>query len=266
MPPSPGAPEIADYAPPEAAALPCPWPLRGLKIAWLGFWAAAATALVTLPILILAPFSRTGEALFACARLWARIVLGVCGVRVRTRYLAPLDSSRTYMLISNHQSHFDGPALAVGLRHLSFRWIAKRELLRIPVFGRCLKATRNIFIDRRDRERAIASIREGVAALPPGVSVMCFAEGTRSADGRLGGFKKGGFAAAIEHGLPVLPVTINGSARALPRGSLCFHRGVIELVVGVPLETATLSAGDLEVLLERTRQAVQAQWRSLPAA
>jgi 1-acyl-sn-glycerol-3-phosphate acyltransferase len=264
MPHSSGAPHLVDFASGEAAALPCPWPLKGLKIAWLAFWAAAATALVFPPILVLAPFSRTGSALFTCARLWARIVLAVCGVRVRTRYLAPLDPARTYMLVSNHQSHFDGPALAVGLGKLSFRWIAKRELLRIPVFGRCLKASGNIFIDRRDRERAMASIRKGVAGLPPGVSVMCFAEGTRSADGRLGSFKKGGFAAAIEHGLPVLPITINGSARALPRGSACFHRGLIELVVGAPMETAHLTADDLTALLERTRLAIRDKWRPVP--
>jgi 1-acyl-sn-glycerol-3-phosphate acyltransferase len=264
MPPTSGAPHLVNLAAQEAAALPCPWPLRGLKIAWLAFWAAAATGIVAVPILVLAPFSRTGNALFACARLWARIVLCVCGVGVRTRYLAPIDPGRTFMLVSNHQSHFDGPALAVGLGPISFRWIAKRELLRIPVFGRCLKASGNIFIDRRDREHAMASIRSGVAALPRGVSVMCFAEGTRSADGRLGSFKKGGFAAAIEHGLPVLPITINGSARALPRGSVCFRRGTIELVVGAPIETAHLAGGDLTALVERTRLAIRDNWRPAP--
>ena len=202
--------------------------------------------------------------MFHLARLWARIVCSVTGVRVRTRGLDRIDRRRSYMIVANHQSHFDGPALALGLAGMPFRWIAKRELLKIPLFGHCLKSSRNIFIDRSSRERAIASIQKGLRRLPAGVSVMCFAEGTRSPDGHIGRFKKGGFAAALENGMPVLPVTINSSRRVLPKGAMVFESGTIELVVGPPIETRPPGADGLAALMAQTRSIIMARFR-LPA-
>jgi 1-acyl-sn-glycerol-3-phosphate acyltransferase len=195
--------------------------------------------------------------MFHLARMWAWVILKVTGVHVVVRGGEKIDHSRAYMIIANHQSHFDGPALAWGLDGLQFRWIAKKELLGIPFFGHCLNSSRNIFIDRTDRKSAVDSIQEGMAMLPSGAGVMCFAEGTRSVDGCLGAFKKGGFAAAIEYGMPLLPVTINGSHHVLPKGSLIFRKGIIELVVGDPIETAGKGSEELENLIQTTRRIIQ---------
>jgi 1-acyl-sn-glycerol-3-phosphate acyltransferase len=137
-------------------------------------------------------------------------------------------------------------------------WIAKRELRQIPLFGHCLRVMHTIFIDRSDRETAIASIQQGLRRLPTGLSVICFAEGTRSADGRIGTFKKGGFAAAVENALPVLPITINGSRRVLPKGSLVFNPGTIELIIGAPIETRNLTIDRLDELITQTRDIILA--------
>lgn len=253
------APPIPPIESSVAETLPAPqglW-LRWLKIGWLVFWLAGATALVFPPITLVSLFSKTGNSMFQLARLWAWIILKVTGVRVAVRGLEKIDRSQAYMIIANHQSYFDGPTLAWGLGGLQFRWIAKQELLKIPLFGHCLNSSRNIFIDRTDRETAIAGIQQGMRGLPPGAGVMCFAEGTRSATGRIGPFKKGGFAAALQHGMPLLPVTINGSRRVLPKGKVCFRKGIIELVIADPIETAGKSARDLDALVTETRHIIQ---------
>ena len=230
---------------------------RWMKIGWLGFWVVTATLLVFPPITLVSLFSKTGNSMFQLARMWAWVILKVTGVHVVVRGSEKIDRSKTYMIIANHQSHFDGPALAWGLGGLQFRWIAKKELLKIPLFGHCLNSSRNIFIDRSNRESAFASIQTGMAQLPRGTGVMCFAEGTRSADGRIGAFKKGGFAAALHSGMPLLPLTINGSHHVLPKGSLIFRRGIIELVVGDPIETAGKSGEHLEEIIQTARRIIQ---------
>ena len=163
-----------------------------LKIIWLSFWLAFATLLVSPPIIISTFFTKKGLFAFQLSRVWARIILTITGAKVTIHGRDKIDKKQTYIIISNHQSHFDGPAIAQSLG-IQFRWVAKKELLKIPVFGHCLHACGNIFIDRSNRERALKCIQEGINGLPPGVGVMFFAEGTRSSNGSLNQFKKGGF-------------------------------------------------------------------------
>ena len=101
------------------------------------------------------------------------------------------------------------------------------------------------------------SIEEGMARLPTGVGVLFFAEGTRSADSRLGRFKKGGFEAAIQTGLPILPVTVNGSSKALPKGALVYSSALIEVVVGDPIRVIDYSMERLDELVEVTREVIK---------
>jgi 1-acyl-sn-glycerol-3-phosphate acyltransferase len=230
--------------------------IRWMKIGWLFSWLVIATLLVFPPITLVSLFSKTGNGMFQLARFWAWLILKVSAVHIVVRGADKIDRSRSYMIISNHQSHFDGPALAWGLGGLQFRWIAKKELLDIPFFGHCLNSSRNIFIDRSNRESANASIQKGMEMLPAGAGVMCFAEGTRSDTGRVGAFKKGGFRAALQREMPILPITINGSRYVLPKGSLLFRRGIIELVIADPIETVGKSPHDLDELIKITRQTI----------
>ena len=229
--------------------------LRPLKFLWLASWLALNTVLVTLPIMLAASFGSSGNFAFILARVWAWALLKVTGVRLSVTGKEKINRNRTYIIVSNHQSHFDGPAIAVGLG-LQLRWIAKRELLKIPVMGYALNAMNNIFVDRTNKEKSIQSIREGLDRLPAGVSIMVFAEGTRSTNGRIGKFKKGGFMVALSEKLPILPVTINGSQKVLPKNSLLFQSHPIELVIGDPINTADYSEDTIDELMDRTRQAV----------
>ena len=240
----------------ESVNTPIGFLVRWRKIAWLFCWLIIATLLVFPPLTLVSLVSKTGNGMFMLARWWAGLILKVTAVHVVVRGAEKIDRSRAYMIISNHQSHFDGPALAWGLGGVQFRWIAKKELLKIPVFGHCLYSSRNIFIDRTDRASAHASIQEGMSKLPDGAGVMCFAEGTRSDTGRVGPFKKGGFAAAVQHQMPLLPITINGSRHVLPKGNVMFRSGIIEVVVGDPIETAGKTIHDLDELIEVTRRVI----------
>jgi 1-acyl-sn-glycerol-3-phosphate acyltransferase len=239
--------------------------VAGVKFIWLALWLGLTTSAVFIPIMLAAPFATRGHFAFNLARFWAWTILTVSGVRLSIKGKDKIDQKQTYFIISNHQSHFDGPALAATLG-MQFRWIAKKELLKIPIFGQALKAVGNIFIDRSDTESAIRTLQEGIDRLPPGVGVMVFAEGTRSRRGQIGAFKKGGFKAALQLGYPILPVTINGSGNALPRNGLVFHPGPIDVIIGDPIETRDFRPPQLAELMETTRQAIMANFTTTPLA
>jgi len=230
------------------------------KVIWISVSAALATLVLFLPVKMAALLGRKGNLAFTLTKYWAHFMLFVTRVKPTIRFREKIDPRRSYIIISNHQSNYDILALVTTLG-IQFRWIIKKEIRKIPLFGYALYLARNIFIDRGKKEEAIRSMKEGLARLPAGVSVMCFAEGTRSPDGQLQPFKKGGFIMAIEKGLPILPVVVNGSRRVMPKKSLVFMPGPIEVVVGDPIETAGFTHEDLPKLMELTRQAILAYHR-----
>lgn len=226
-----------------------------LKITWISLWAAIASVILFLPITITALLSRTGKLPFTISKLWAYVMLAVTCVRPVIRGREKINRNQSYIIISNHQSDYDILALVIVLG-IQFRWIIKKELRKVPLFGYALYKSRNIFIDRGHGEMAMESIRRGLERLPHGVSIMFFAEGTRSLDDKIQPFKKGGFVMAIEKGLPILPVTVNGSRRVLAKSSLVFSPGPIEVVISDPIETGEYSVEDLQRLLDRTREVI----------
>jgi 1-acyl-sn-glycerol-3-phosphate acyltransferase len=228
-----------------------------LKAVWIYLWAIVMTLLLAFPILAVAFLSRTGNLPFTISKIWARVMLLVSGVRVSITGRERIKKGTSYVIISNHQSLYDILALVTSLG-VQYRWMIKKELLKVPLFGYALYASRNIFIDRSDNERARESIARGVARLPRGASVLVFAEGTRSKDGKLREFKKGGFVIALERHFPVLPVAVKGSRKILPKGAVSFRSGRIEVAVGEPIDTAGFDRESMDSLIARTRSAVGA--------
>ena len=213
------------------------------------FWASVAC--------VEALIGRGGEGGVRAGRNWARWILGTSRIRVDIEGLENIAPDRSYVVMSNHQSAFDIPALAATLP-LSWRFVAKRELTRIPIFGWGLLAAGHIVIDRRDNERSVRSLKRAAESVRSGVSVIVFPEGTRSATGELGPFKSGGFYLAIEAGVPILPVTVSGSRRITPRRSLRVESGRILVRYGKPIPTETLTVEDRDQLKEEVRQAIVA--------
>jgi len=227
-----------------------------LKILWLSFWAVVATSILFFPITIAALFSRTGNLAFNLSKIWAWFMLKMTMVKTYIVGREKIQMDQSYIIISNHQSLFDIPALVTQLG-IQFRWIIKKELLKIPLFGYALYASKNIFIDRSNRERTIQSIHNGLKRLPAGVGIMFFAEGTRSADGTLQTFKKGGFITALETGFPILPVAVSDGNKILPKKSLVFNPGSIRVAVADPIDTRDYSHAKIEELIQKTRDTIQ---------
>lgn len=231
-----------------------------LKIIWLSFWAIVATLVLFIPVTTSAFMSKTGNLAFSLSKLWAYTLLIATNVHTVIKGKENIKKGQSYIIISNHQSEFDILALVTTLG-IQFRWIIKKELLKAPLFGYALYASRNIFIDRSDPKSAIKSINEGMNRLPKGAGVMFFAEGTRSSDGNIQHFKKGGFIAAIEKKIPILPVTVNGSRKVLPKKSLIFTSGPIEVVVGDSIETTAYTHEDIQKLIDRTRDVIISNYK-----
>lgn len=198
-----------------------------------------------------------GAALTPLARLWSRLVLKTCGVRATATYHPALDPSRPCVYVANHQSQLDIPALALAMP-CDFRMVSKRELLPIPIFGWVLWLAGFIFIDRGDRERAIRSLDRAARRVRGGTSIVVFAEGTRSPDGRLLPFKKGGFILALQAGVPIVPVSIRGGHAILPKGRLSIRPGTIEIVFGAPVDTSAYSFETRDALIETIRARISA--------
>ncbi len=227
----------------------------GLKVVWLFFWLVVFTLVLFVPIVLAALAGRTGKVAFFLMQSWAWLVLRVSGIRVMVRGRDKVVPGQRYVILSNHQSHFDIPALVTSLG-VPYRWVIKKELRRIPLFGYALAASRNIFIDRSDSASALRSIQEGAARLPEGTGMLFFPEGTRSRDDTMLPFKKGAFIAAQDSGMPILPVTVNGSRRCLPKGSAVFRPGTLEVVIHPPVNADTVTAEALDDLMERTRHII----------
>jgi 1-acyl-sn-glycerol-3-phosphate acyltransferase len=233
--------------------------LKILCVAWLGFWSAIATVVLCAFIIPVGLLSRTGNLAFSISRLWAYTMLAVSFVRTEIKNKDKIQKGKSYIIISNHQSMYDIIALVTTLG-IQYRWIIKKELLKIPVFGYALYASRNIFIDRSNTASAIESINKGFERLPEGVSVMVFAEGTRSPDGKIQEFKKGGFITAVQRKIPILPVTVNGSRRILPKKSLTMMPGKIQVVVGDPIDVTGYTIDTVQDLIDKTRQTIIANF------
>lgn len=156
---------------------------------------------------------------------WSRALLDELDVRARIHGAENLRAWTPAVVMSNHQSHYDVPVLFQVIP-APLRMIAKAELSRIPIWGRAMRAAGIVFVDRGDRARAIASLELAKQELAQGVSIWIAPEGTRSRDGALGTFKKGGFVLAADVGADIVPVTISGTREVLPAHSLDTRRGV----------------------------------------
>ena len=204
---------------------------------------------------ISAPFDRSGDTVVTLARIWSRLLLWTAAVPLRVKIHAQLDPKQPYVFMANHLSTVDIWALFVALP-VKIRFIAKKQLGRIPLFGWAMAAGRFIFIDRQNPLAARRSIDLACQRIRAGSSVAMFPEGTRSRDGHLGPFKKGGFHLALTAGVPIVPVGIRGAHEVMPRGSLILRRGPVTLEVGAPIPTTGLSVEDRDTLLERVRNEI----------
>jgi 1-acyl-sn-glycerol-3-phosphate acyltransferase len=190
-----------------------------------------------------------------CARVWCRMIARTSGARVRvygTQYIKP-DTS--YVFLSTHQSYMDIPAM-LGYLPAQLRIAAKKILFRIPFMGWHLWRAGHIPIDRSSTQNAVMSMQHAATYLRGGICAFVFPEGTRSRDGLLHDFKKGGFKLALQAQVPIIPITIIGTRPVLPPDSIIFRPGPIDMYVDEPIPTAGLTDDDIEMLMRRVRAAM----------
>jgi 1-acyl-sn-glycerol-3-phosphate acyltransferase len=203
--------------------------------------------LTGLPLSLVSP-----DYLHNCARLWGKVGLLLAGVRLEVHGFQNVPLDRPVVFMPNHQSNFDIPAMLAGVPR-QFRWLAKAELFRIPVFGLTMRRSGYIPIDRSDRKKSLVSMKEAAQRIANGTSVVIFPEGTRTADGALQPFKKGGFVLAMQSQACLVPTAILGSYEVMSKRSLRIRPGRIRIEFFPPLETAGRSVRDLEVLMAEVR-------------
>ncbi|MCZ6833758.1 MAG: lysophospholipid acyltransferase family protein [Acidobacteria bacterium] len=223
-----------------------------------------STLVLGLAMILLCPLDPTRRLFHHLARLWSGILCGGFGVRVQLEGVENVDPQRAAIFVANHQSLLDPPVLFFAIP-ANVRVIAKRSLFLVPIFGQALWAAGIIFINRRDRRNAIASMNRAAARIRGGVSVLIFAEGTRSRDGCLLPMKKGAFVLAIEAGVPVQPVLVTGTRDLLPRGSFFPRPGTVQVTFLPAIATDGLTYDDRHQLLESTVRAMQERLETKPA-
>jgi 1-acyl-sn-glycerol-3-phosphate acyltransferase len=189
------------------------------------------------------------------ANLWAKILLFICDTKVKVIGKENLLLGKPQIFMANHQSDFD-ILIALAYIPVQFRWIAKKELFNIPIFGAAMRSAGYIEIDRHNREKALQSLDEAALRIRKGKSIMTFPEGTRSRDGEIKAFKQGAFHLAIKTGVPIVPVSIIGSGQIMPKRSVKIKSGQIKLVIGEPIEVKSFDIEKRQELIKKVRDTI----------
>lgn len=189
------------------------------------------------------------------ARLWAKILLLLSNTRVEVIGAENVLKEKPQIFMSNHQSDFD-IFVVLGYIPGQFRWIAKKELFKIPVFGGAMRNAGYIEIDRQNHSEAMKSLDIAAKKIREGKSVMTFPEGTRSRDGVIKPFKQGMFHLAIKAGVPIIPVSIIGAGAIMPKRSLKISPGKVTVIIDKPIEVSGYTVDNRAVLIERVRNVI----------
>ena len=218
-------------------------------------WVVFVTAVFSIAVVFASLLDSKGVNPHKIAGMWARSILFGSRIKVCVRGLSNIDFSRSYIFMSNHQSLFDIPVI-LGYIPVQFRWLAKHELFQIPLFGIAMQRAGYISINRTNRRSAFKSLKIAARIIRSGVSVVIFPEGTRSSDGHILPFKKGGFVLAIESRVPIVPVIIQGASAILTKKQKKITPGEIIIEVRAPILTTDYTFKTKEALMDRVKTVI----------
>lgn len=215
------------------------------------------TAKISVPTLAEAAVGRVSQQRYERRLLsWADSLLRRAHIELSVTGLERAAGDETFVVMSNHQSHYDIPVVFSALRR-PIRMVTKKELFKIPLWGRAMRQAGFIEVDRQDRERAIESMRRAAQSLADGMNIWISPEGTRSRDGSLGPFRKGGFHLALEAGARILPLSIAGTRGVLAAKSRTVHPGAkVSVVVCEPVDPAEFGVQRIDELIAHVRAAI----------
>lgn len=228
--------------------------------------------LIMIPILLVATIIAALVTIIGCmigpgafwgyypARLWARLFCLLTFVKVTVTGRENINKGTSYVFVANHQGAYDIFAIYGFLNH-NFRWMMKKSLEKIPLVGYSCRKAGHIYVDNRTPSGIRQTMDDAERQLSRGMSVVVFPEGSRTLDGRVHAFKRGAYTLAVEFGLPVVPVTIDGAYKVMPRRAKLPRPGHIILTIHKPI-TASASGHDLSQLMTESRNTILS---SLPA-
>lgn len=219
-----------------------------------------ATTILGILAVITIAVTRQSKLAHYYGKLWSWLILTASGVKVKVHGRENLNPDKAYIFAANHASQFDIFALYVSIP-IEFKWLAKIELFKIPILGHAMNAIGYIPIDRTNRKAAFESIDHAAEEVSNGKSIIIFPEGTRSTDGILQEFKKGGFILAIKSQQPIVPISIEGSHKILRKNDWKIHPGTIVVRFGKPIHTRGMTVKDRYKLIDILRSEIL---RNLP--
>jgi 1-acyl-sn-glycerol-3-phosphate acyltransferase len=209
---------------------------------------------VGLPALIHAWLTKNTDKLYQVGITGARMAVWLSGVHLEVHGLEKIPHGRAAIYMPNHQSNCDPPAVITILPPVLV--MAKQEFFRVPILGPAMVYRGFIPVDRKNRERAIAAVEEAVKALKAGKSFLAYPEGTRSPDGRLQKFKKGLFVMAIKAGALIVPISVSGARKIMPKGQFVIHPGRVRITIQDPISAADYPLEQRRDLIKMTREAI----------
>ena len=223
-------------------------------------WAIIVAIAVTIPastmVMIIALLSSSSSLIEPVIRLWARGILWGAGIDIRAEGIERIERSRRYIFIANHHSYFDIPCILAAIPQ-PIRFMAKKSLFSIPLFGWALSRAGFIPIDRKNRRTAVKSFDLAVERIRKGNTVVVFPEEGRSRELAMRPFQRGAFLLAIRSELPILPLAIDGTYEVLRVGAKRITPGVVTIRVGTEIETAGVSVRAKDTLLEQSRGQIE---------
>jgi 1-acyl-sn-glycerol-3-phosphate acyltransferase len=188
---------------------------------------------------------------------FAGFCVRVAGTTVEAHGFENIEPGRAYVIVANHESSWDPLALMSVLKQLSVRFIAKKALMQIPIFGNALRASGNVTVVRTNTLGDVQRIQQGMHERDPNVSILFYAEGTRARDGSLRPFKKGAFTTAVSEGLSILPVATAGTYPIWTPETIRIRKGTVVIEMGQPISVEGLPLEARDKLREQTETAVR---------
>ena len=216
-----------------------------------------ALLLISAVVVLLALLRAPRRLIDRCYTGFADLGILIGGTQLRVDGLQHVRPGGSYVVVANHESDWDPVVIFAALRKLAMRAVIKDEMMRIPVLGRALALTGNVRVTRTQSVADVDRLRTVMQKRPADVSILFYAEGTRSRDGSLRPFKKGPFVAALASGLPILPVGTAGTYRIWPPLTVQLRRGPVAVQIGEPIDVTGLDFEDRDALRDRCAAVVR---------
>jgi 1-acyl-sn-glycerol-3-phosphate acyltransferase len=198
------------------------------------FFIAIDCLIIAILTILVSPFDRNGRIVHYLSKVFSKVILSISGVKINVSGIEYLDPKEKYIFVSNHLSYYDIPILMQCIPN-TLRFIYKKSMNKIPLFGWAMYLGKYIPIDRSDGRSALKSLRRASQIIKKGISVSIFPEGTRSKDGKIGEFKKGIFVLADEANEMIVPITIIGTNKILPKHKFRIVPGEARIIIHKPM-------------------------------